>query len=107
MTDIIVRIPAGQIEHFYDDKLYADSAFWRFNGRPQKLAAGEFIWFTLPEGTKAGAKVEEITDRIMDSTDPSGKWNVTFDALDIPNPSRPSTTARRGFATARRTNNND
>lgn len=80
MADIIARIPNNQVDHFYNDKLGEVTAFWRVAGKPKRLEAGDYIFFTRPQGVVAGAKIVEITDAVMDSPDPSGKWNIVWDS---------------------------
>lgn len=82
MADIIVRIPQQQLRHFHDDKLTSEIAFWRFTNKPKQLNEGDFIWFTRPEGLIGGAKVIEITDKVQDSPDRSGKWNALWNGYD-------------------------
>lgn len=84
MPDIIVRIPAGQVSHFYGDKVHAPQAFWRFSNRPQRLDERDgYIWFTRPEGVVAGAKVLGVVREVEDTDDPTGKFNVLWDGLDL------------------------
>jgi hypothetical protein len=78
MSDIIVRIPQRQLDHFYYDKMESPIAFWRFAHKPKQLHAGDFIWFTRPEGVIAGAQVLEVTQREVESDDPQGAWKATW-----------------------------
>lgn len=83
MTDIIVRIPEKQLNHFQDDKLNSEIAFWRFANKPKHLEVGDFIWFTRPVGLIGGAKVKEITERdetgFIETLDRVGKWNLLWE----------------------------
>lgn len=78
MTDIIVRIPEGQTTHFYCDKMESQLAFWRLSAKPKRLEPDDFIWFSRPGGVVAGARVREVTDRALESSDPQGRWKVTW-----------------------------
>src|SRR3954462_11243492 len=78
MADIIVRIPQRRLEHFRNDKLTSEVAFWRFAHKPKRLNVDDFIFFTRPEGVVAGAEVMEITNKRIDSPDRSGKWNALW-----------------------------
>ncbi len=92
MADILVRIPANQIVHFFDEKMRSEMAFWRFGKRPRKLAAGDCIFFSTPDGVVAGAKLTKIADeRELDETlsaedltrlDPSGAVNAVWPGRD-------------------------
>lgn len=78
MTDLIIRIPENQMDHFWGDKYNAPAAFWRFHSRPKQLDEGDFIWFTTPKGVVAGVIVSEITKREIETDDPQGIWKVIW-----------------------------
>lgn len=79
MSDIIVRIPADQLDHFRDDKTAYNYSFWRLSAKPLRLSVGDYIFFSRPEGVVAGAKVTEITQNVEGTPDRTGKWNVAWD----------------------------
>jgi hypothetical protein len=78
MADIITRVPEDQLRHFLDDKMTSALAFWRFGSKPKRLAVGDYIFFTRPEGVVAGAEVIEISQRQLNTVDTQGNWKAIW-----------------------------
>jgi hypothetical protein len=59
MTDIIVRVPKKEVEHFWEDTLLAYE-FWALGRTPVDLKVGNFIWFQIDKQIVARAPVDSI-----------------------------------------------
>lgn len=64
MTDIIVRVPNGEVSHFWEDAEVDDGyeveEFWQLGAVPQRLSPGDFVWFQIGTELVARACVDRI-----------------------------------------------
>lgn len=75
MTDILVRVPKREIEHFWEPIGPDRVAWWTLSRAPKDCGVGDTIWFQIEDEVVASAKVTfvDTEERECDST--GRAWN--------------------------------
>lgn len=95
MTDILVRVPKGETEHFWEVHYGADIEWWTLGRKPTRFKDGDLIFFALGDDVVAFAeRTKLVSGRIllnsMDGREWWGEhivWPVdAFHKLNVPVP---------------------
>lgn len=68
MTDILVRVPRSEIEHFWADH-DGDTEWWTLGRKPTKFLVGDWVFFALGNEVVAYARDAKPVSGKLDSDD--------------------------------------
>lgn len=70
MSDILVRVPKGEVDHFWDEIPDGNVAWWTLSSTPRRFETGEHVYFQIGNEVVARARVEEIRvdERVCEDT---------------------------------------
>lgn len=106
MTDIVVRVPKTEVEHFWEEVPGATIEWWTLGRRPTRFRQGDFVFFAIGDEVVACVSGARHVSGELHSDD-GRTWHGEhlvwpphyFQKFDVPVPlSATGTKVPRGFA---------
>ena len=105
MTDIVVKVPRDEVDHFWHELLPSGDReveeFWHLPAPPRRCGAGDWIWFQVGDQLVARARIDRVHPKASRICELTGrKWKGAlvfwaahdFEKLEHPMPGIPKFT---------------